>query len=163
MTVSELASWANVVVALLNAGLFIWLLLLTRRYARATDGILSTTRTASYGTVYIWATARLSEPERVRMRNTVITELPKYEGTFKAMPDELRIPFEETCRTYDAVGIAGLNGMLPPEIIAREWGNSIIKTHEACERFLKELRQERGQMFWNNFSELYHVAKKVWH
>ena len=162
MTASELASWANVAVAVVNVGLFVWLVAVTSRYAKATDGLLSTTRTASYGAVFIWATECLSEPERVKMRNTVITELPKYGGTLRAMPDTLRVPFEATCRIYDAVGIAGFNGMLPLEIIAREWGNSVIRTHEACERFLKELRQERGEMFWNNFTELYNVAKRVW-
>jgi len=162
MTASELASVGQVAMAVVNAGLFVWLIIVTKRYARATDGLLSTTRTASYGTVFIWATERLSQPERVKMRNTVIADLPRYTGTLKDMPDTLKIPFEETCRTYDVVGVAGLNGMLPPEIIAREWGNSIIRTHEACERFLRELRSERGEMFWNNFTELYRVAKKVW-
>ena len=162
MTAGELASWANVVIAVVNGALFVWLVLITRRYAKATDGLLVTTRTASYGSVYIWAAERLSQLGRVEMRNTVITELPQYHGPVTSMPENLRIPFEETCRTYDLIGIVGFNGMLPLEIIAREWGNSIIRTHDACERFLKELREVRGQMFWNNFTELYLMAKKEW-
>jgi hypothetical protein len=163
MTLTELASWSQVVVTAINSCLFIWLVVITRRYARATGGLLDTTRTASYGTVYIWAADMLSKPECVKARSTVMNELPKYKGTLEEMPDDLKVPFELTCRTYDLVGIAGENGMLPPEIIAREWGNSIINTHDASERFLKKLREDRGEMFWDNFTKLYGVAKRVWH
>ncbi len=159
MTTSEIA---DVVLAVVNAALFIYLLWLTRRYARATDGLLEMTRTASYGSVYIWATDLLSEPKRVEARDTVIKDLPKYKGTLKDMPPDLRKAFDETCRTYDAIGAAGLNGMLPHEIIVREWGDSIIKTYEPCARFLTELREERGPLFWNDFPRLYKKALEVW-
>jgi hypothetical protein len=75
--------------------------------------------------------------------------------------DSLKDTFEKVCRTYDLVGIAGHNKMLPHNIIAAEWGNSIIRVHELCEPYLEELRKNRGPAFWNNFSQLYAESVKV--
>ena len=77
------------------------------------------------------------------------------------MEDSLKDTFEKVCRTYDLVGIAGHNKMLPHNIIAAEWGNSIIRVHELCEPYLEELRKNRGPAFWNNFSQLYAESVKV--
>ena len=157
------------ILAVINALLVLWIAILTRRYAEATEKILrasqeslETLRTSTYGTTYTWAANLLSSDKMVKHRRKVMQELPKFLNNIEGMSADLRESFEKVCRTYDLVGIAGHNGMLPHQIIAREWGDSIIKTHEACDRFLQELRKERGDMFWNNFTELYQEAKKVW-
>lgn len=162
MTIGEMASWANVVFVALSVAVYIWLAIITRAYTKATEHILETTRTASYGSMYVWAAERLSEPGRVSQRHRVMKELPTFQGSFDDLPDDLREAFEETCRTYDLIGIAGLNGMFPLEIVAREWGDSIIQTHIVCERLLRELRNKRGEMFWNNFTELERVSQREW-
>ncbi|WP_133794445.1 DUF4760 domain-containing protein [Actinokineospora alba] len=83
-------------------------------------------------------------------------------GTYESMDQSLKEKFEKVCRTYDLVGIAGHNKMLPHGIIVTEWGNSIIRLHELCQPYLDELRQERGPAFWNNFSQLYAESVKTW-
>ncbi|MGI5499355.1 DUF4760 domain-containing protein [Lentzea sp. CA-135723] len=83
-------------------------------------------------------------------------------GTYEDMGAELKEKFERVCRTFDLVGIAGHNGMLPHNIIAAEWGNSIVRLHELCEPYLEEIRRVRGPDFWNNFSQLYRESLRIW-
>lgn len=162
MTIGEAAAWANVVFVAISVAIYTYLAVITRYYANTTQQILEASKTASYAQIYIWATERLSDPSRVKMRRMVIEELPKYDGSLNDVPDYLRNAFEETCRTYDLIGSAGRNGMFPLELIVRESGDSIIKTHKACEPFLKELRKDRGELFWDDFTELAKIAKENW-
>lgn len=143
----------------------------TERYASTTEDILSETRKsnetlklASYAHAYTWAANMLSDKDLIKYREKIMLELDSYNGSVDEMPAGLREAFEQVGRTYDLVGIAGHNGMLPYEIIAKEWGDSIIKTHEKCERFLLEFRlpEKRGPMFWDNYTELYRTAKRIW-
>lgn len=162
MKLGEIIATANVFVAGINALLYILLLWLTNRYARSTDGILKITSTSAGASVFTWAYTLLSDKERIVKRRIVIEELPEYKGSLSDMPPVLRDAFEETCRSYDAVAIACSIAELSHETIAKEAGNSIIRSYEASERFIAELQQERGPMFWNGFRELYKEAKLVW-
>jgi hypothetical protein len=165
----NLTDWISAGASVINV-LIVWKIAqLTERYAKATDNILKanqesvdTMRQASYGTTFVWVSELLSSKEILLCRRKVMEELPNYHGTLEDILSELRESFEQTCRTYDLAGIAGLNGMLPYEIIVKEWGNSIIRTYEACEPYIETLRKDRGKMYWNNFTELYEESKNIW-
>jgi|GEM_PF-6814407 len=154
----------------INVLLVLWIALITKRYADSTEKILNanresleTLRKTMHGSTFTWAADLLSSAEMIRHRRKLFEELPAHKGNLQGMPQDLRDAFEQVCRSYDLVGIACHNGMLSHEIIAKEWGNSLIRLHEICNRHLAELRADRGIMFWNNFTELYESAKKVWH
>lgn len=155
--------------AIINVVIVFCLAWTTKRYADATDSILRTNENtlkvlqiSLHGSVYTWAADLLSRDEILAHRKNVFNNLPGFEGNLDEMPDDLRKSFKVVCRTYDLVGIAGHNKMLPHKIIAKEWGDSIIKSYEACRRHIDYLRIERGPMLWNNFSELYKEAKEIW-
>jgi hypothetical protein len=153
----------------INVLLVLWIALITKRYADSTENILNanresleTLRKTMHGSTFTWAADLLSSTEMIIHRRKLFEELPGYKENLLTMPPDLRDAFEHVCRTYDLVGIACHNGMLSHEIIAKEWGNSLIRLHELCNRHLSELRADRGKIFWNNFTELYESAKKVW-
>ena len=162
---------SNTIIAIsaaINAGI-IWLAFTTKRYADTTERILKANentlnvlKTSLHGSVYTWAADLLSNKTLLKHRSNVILNLPVFDGDFNEMPNDLKESFEAVCRTYDLVGIAGHNKMLPHMIIAKEWGDSIIKSYEPCKRHIEYLRAERGPMFWNNFSELYKESLEIW-
>lgn len=122
-------------------------------------------RRNAIGSVFIWAADLLSNDESVKARRELFRDLRIHRetsGTHKEMEPSLRENFEKVCRTYDLVGIATHNKMLPHGIIATEWGNSIIELHELCEPYLNSIRKERGSDFWNNFSQLYIESVRIW-
>jgi hypothetical protein len=120
-------------------------------------------RTASHGAVYVWAANLLSDDVAIGHRRRVIRELSKFRGrNVNELPTAVRKSFKDTCRRYDMVGIAAHNGMLPYGVIVQEWGDSIIKTHEVCQPFIRQVRKERGDQFWDNYTNLYLEAKKIW-
>jgi hypothetical protein len=117
-----------------------------------------TARRNAIGSVFTWAADLLSRDTVVRARKDIFQNLKSHherDGTYENMDESLKESFEIACRTYDLVGIAGHNGLLPRNIIAAEWGDSIIRLHELCEPYLHELRRTRGPDFWDNFSQLY--------
>lgn len=150
------------ITAVLNVIVLLWLTRITRHYAKATHDALEIMRTSSYGTAYAWASDLLSNQEAVDNRRKLFdADMSKY-PKYKDLPGDLRAAFEDCCRRYDCVAILGQNRMLPHLIIAREWGYSIIRSYEICKPFIRHYQEERGTMFWNNFEQLYRVAKEEW-
>lgn len=155
--------------AVVNAAIIIWLAVTTKRYAdtterisRANESTLEVLKTSLHGSVYTWAADLLSSKVLLTHRSNVFNNLPNFTGNYDEMPEDLKESFEAVCRTYDLVGIAGHNKMLPHMIIAKEWGDSIIKSYEACKRHIEFQRIQRGPMFCNNYSELYKEALTIW-
>lgn len=150
--VVAVAAGASAVAAIINLGIAATLARIARRNA--------------IGSVFTWAADLLSNDDMVRTRREVFHELTAHrdraDGTYENMDAALKEKFEKVCRTYDLVGIAGHNKMLPHNIIAAEWGNSVIRLHELCDPYLKELRRDRGPMFWNNFTQLYEESRRIW-
>ena len=92
-------------------------------------------RKNAIGSVFIWSANLLSSEEAVQACREVFIKLgmqPEDKRTLGHLDDSLRENLEHVCRTYDLVGIASHNNLLPRKVIAKEWGNSIIQLHEIC-------------------------------
>ncbi|MCK6438238.1 DUF4760 domain-containing protein [Rivihabitans pingtungensis] len=63
------------------------------------------------------------------------------------------------CRTYDAVGMMAKWGMIPAEIVADSWCDSIRRLWPICEPRVKAHRSRRkANEFWDDFEWLYNQA-----
>lgn len=61
---------------------------------------------------------------------------------------------ERVCATYDIAGILIQQGIVPKEIIVDNWGDSIKKCYNAASKLIKEVREERGVDYWDDFEWL---------
>lgn len=67
---------------------------------------------------------------------------------------------EKVCSTYDVAGIM-LSKKLIEKDLLKEWRHSIIKSWEAAKPMIIEYRKIRGKDYWDDFENLYRMAKKI--
>lgn len=71
-----------------------------------------------------------------------------------------RIQADVASAAYDLVGILGRPGVVPPDMIIDNWGDSVIKCYKAAKPLIEEYRvtDRRGEHFWDDFEWLYNQA-----
>ena len=68
---------------------------------------------------------------------------------------EERKAAEIVCSSYDAVGIMARNGMVPVEVVADSWGDSLRRTWKILSPLVALYRAQRNASeFWNEYEWL---------
>jgi len=67
---------------------------------------------------------------------------------------------EKVCSTYDVAGIM-LSKKLIEKDLLMEWRDSLIKSWEVAKPMIIEYRKTRGKDYWDDFENLYRMAKKI--
>ena len=68
---------------------------------------------------------------------------------------------EKVCASYDGVGIMVRHGMIPIEVVADGWGDSLRRTWRILSPLVMRYRAERNSFeFWNDFEWLASQTQK---
>ncbi len=112
---------------------------------------------ATYATSFDIIMNILQTKERREERRIVMEVLKEKE--IKNWTPEERIAAENVCQSYDTAGIMIKNRMLPVDIIADSWGNSIRTTWKILKPLVLEYREKRNSLeFWDDFEWLANKA-----
>lgn len=67
---------------------------------------------------------------------------------------------ERVCASYDLAGIMIQEGLVPKEIIVKNWWHSIIGCYEWSSPLINYRQEKHGKDFWDDFKWLYEKAKE---
>lgn len=103
----------------------------------------------------------LQEPDVRKARHTVraiLSQKPMEEWS-----DEEKDHASTVTANYDVTGALVKSGIAPIELIAANWGPSIIHCYEVLEPWINAHRNGPGAhaTYWSNFKWLYEEAKKA--
>lgn len=103
----------------------------------------------------------LQEPEIREARHTVravLSAKPMEHWSEKEKDHASRVT-----ANYDVTGALVKSGLAPVELIAANWGPSIIHCYEVLEPWIEEHQTRLGarMSYWRNFKWLYEEAKKA--
>ncbi|WP_456318564.1 DUF4760 domain-containing protein [Hydrogenophaga taeniospiralis] len=103
----------------------------------------------------------LQEPNVRKARHTVcavLSQKPMEEWTSDEKDHASRVT-----ANYDVAGALVRSGIAPVDLVAANWGPSIIHCYEVLEPWIDAHRNRLGARatYWSNFKWLYEEAKKV--
>lgn len=103
----------------------------------------------------------LQEPEVREARHTVRAVLST--KPMKHWSIEEKAHASRVTANYDVAGALVKAGLAPIELIAANWGPSIIHCYETLEPWIQENQTRPGSQvsYWSNFNWLYQQAKKA--
>lgn len=103
----------------------------------------------------------LQEPDVREARHTVravLSQKPMEEWTGSEKDHASRVT-----ANYDVAGALVKSGIAPVDLVAANWGPSIIHCYEVLEPWIEAHRNRPGarETYWSNFKWLYEEAKKA--
>lgn len=137
----------NLFTIITNLSVIITLIILIRQ--------LKLMENSNYSATFGFVTNHLQDPSIVNARKIILGEVFKNNIKMNEWNDEQIEAAKRICSTYDVVGIAIRNKMLPEQIVADSWGDSLRKTWTVLKPFVEKLRIERNSMeYWDDYEWL---------
>jgi len=116
-------------------------------------------RLATYATAFNIVMGILQTDKRRNERKLVMEILSKKPMESWSLEDISAA--ENVCQSYDTAGIMIRNKMLPVNIIADSWGNSIRTTWKILAPFIEQRREKNNSTeYWDDFEWLAKQANK---
>lgn len=107
----------------------------------------------------ILAVINYIQQEQFRLaRSVVISNLESKQ--LQDWTTEDKTAASKVCSSYDVMGILVQAKMIPEDIVFKEWGLSIIRTHKILSDFITSYRQNMGETYWDDFPRLALQAEK---
>jgi hypothetical protein len=114
-----------------------------RRTASANESLQTSQNKAVYAAAYKTALDILQTEKAIGARRYVHREIYDKKRKYPFTKRQIQAA-EEVGRTFDAVGIMVSHGMLPSEVIADSWGNTLRKLWPAIEPMVLDFRVSRN-------------------
>lgn len=99
------------------------------------------------------------QDKEVRKGRKLLRNFSEKDELDKWTDDEFLL-VEVACNAFDRVGIMITNGVIPGKIIAKNYRDSIIDCWENSKPLRILNREKRRPDYWDNFENLYNLAKK---
>ena len=120
---------------------------------------INATRRASYTSAFKAVYDMLQDEAKRDDRGFVLGELAK--KSFDMWTPQEKKRAEKVCHTYDAVGIICRNRLLPTDLIADSWGDSLRRCWKVLAPLVSEYRTARNSReFWDDFEWLARQAEQ---